>query len=238
MLKHDSQFLEKGGNMTNEQFIQELNRILDEKSILKHPFYQKWNEGKLTIHELQEYARQYYHFVKHFPMFVSSVHSNCTDVDVRRMLVENIADEDGFNTGVEDHPHLWLKFAAALNVNRTQCGSAPVCPEVQDSIDGFYKLCRNSDYRIGLGALYGYEKQIPEVSRVKIDGLKKFYNMEGSEAIKFFTVHHEADIHHSGSELQALLDTCGTDEQKQKALDAARKSAALYWQMLDGVYVN
>jgi hypothetical protein len=29
-------------NMTNEQFIKELNR-LEEKSILKHPFYQKWN---------------------------------------------------------------------------------------------------------------------------------------------------------------------------------------------------
>ena len=64
--------------------------------------------------ELQEYAKQYYHFVKHFPMFVSSVHSNCSDPEVRRMLVENIADEDGYKTGISDHPTLWMNFANSL----------------------------------------------------------------------------------------------------------------------------
>lgn len=224
--------------MTNEQFIKELDKILEEKSILKHPFYQKWNEGQLTLSELQEYAKQYYHFVKHFPMFVSSVHSYCPDTGIRRMLAENIADEDGFKTGIEDHPELWVKFAKALNVNKTQCENAPVCDEVKESVEGFYRLCRDNDYRVGLGALYGYEKQIPEVSKVKIEGLKKFYNIEEADSVKFFTVHREADVYHSKAELDALVKSCGTDEAKQKVLNAAKKSTHLYWQMLDGVYVN
>ena len=224
--------------MTNEQFIKELDHILEEKSILKHPFYQKWNEGKLTLGELQGYAKQYYHFVKHFPMFVSSVHSYCTDTGIRRMLVENIADEDGFNTGIEDHPALWVKFANSISVTGQDCENTVPVAEVKDSIDGFYKLCRSRDYRVGLAALYGYEKQIPEVSRVKIEGLKKFYNISGEEDIKFFSVHHEADIYHSRSELEAILKSCDTDEAKQNVLDAVKKSAGLYWQMLDGVYVN
>ena len=224
--------------MTNEQFIKELDRILEEKSILKHPFYQRWNEGKLSFSELQEYAKQYYHFVKHFPMFVSSVHSNCPEPEIRRMLAENIADEDGFRTGIEDHPELWLKFAKSLNVAPSECEETRVCAEVKDSIEGFYKLCRNSDYRVGLGALYGYEKQIPEVSRVKIEGLDRFYDINKPDDIKFFTVHRQADIHHSKAELDALLLSCQTDEEKQKVLNAVKKSAALYWQMLDGVYVN
>jgi pyrroloquinoline-quinone synthase len=224
--------------MTDEQFIKELDRILAEKSILKHPFYQRWNEGTLTIGELQNYAKQYYHFVKHFPMFVSSVHSNCLDTGTRKMLVENIADEDGFNTGIEDHPTLWLKFANALGVKDGECEKAEACGEVKDSIEGFYKLCRDNNYRIGLGALYGYEKQIPEVSKVKIEGLKKFYDIDAEEAIKFFTVHREADIYHSRSELDALLKSCQTDEDKKNVIKAVKKSARLYWQMLDGVYVN
>lgn len=85
-------------------FVKAIESILSEKSILKHPFYQKWNEGKLSVAELREYAKQYYHFVKHFPMFVSSVHSNCPNPEVRKMLVENVADEEGFKTGVADHP--------------------------------------------------------------------------------------------------------------------------------------
>lgn len=224
--------------MTNEQFIKELNKILEEKSILKHPFYQKWNEGKLTFRELQDYAKQYYHFVKHFPMFVSSVHSNCTDPDIRKMLVENIADEDGFKTGIENHPGLWLKFAGSLSVAPTDCEKAELCGEIKDTIDGFYKLCRDSDFRVGLGALYGYEKQIPEVSRIKMEGLDRFYDINNADDIRFFAVHRDADVFHSQAELDALLRSCQTDEEKKKVLDAAKKSASLYWQMLDGVYVN
>lgn len=224
--------------MTNNQFISELEKILEEKSILKHPFYERWNEGKLKINELRDYAKQYYHFVKHFPMFVSSVHSNCEDTGIRRMLVENIADEDGYNTGIEDHPELWLMFAHSLGISKQECENAGICREVQDSIEGFYRLCRNKDFRVGLGTLYGYEKQIPEVSRIKIEGLKNYYCIDNEEALKFFTVHHKADIYHSKAELDALLKSCDTDEKKDKVLDAAKKSASLYWQMLDGMYVN
>lgn len=222
--------------LTKEQLINELDKILEEKSILKHPFYQRWNEGKLTIGELQEYAKQYYHFVKHFPMFVSSVHSNCTDPEIRKMLVENIADEEGYNTGVSSHPKLWGNFANALGVSEKDADSAEIINEVKDSVNGFYKLCRSNDYKTGLAALYGYEKQIPEVSRVKIEGLKKFYNIESEKAIEFFTVHMEADIYHSKAELDTILESCKSPEDQKNVLGAVEKSAGLYWQMLDGVY--
>jgi pyrroloquinoline-quinone synthase len=224
--------------LTNEQLTKELDRILEEKSILKHPFYQRWNEGKLTIGELQEYAKQYYHFVKHFPMFVSSVHSYCDNTEIRKMLVENIADEDGYKTGISDHPTLWMNFANSLGVSEEDAENVEVVPEVKKSINGFYDLCRSADFKTGLAALYGYEKQIPEVSKVKIEGLKKFYNIDSEKALEFFAVHHEADIYHSKAELDALLATCKTDEEQKNVLAAAEKSAGLYWQILDGVYVN
>ena len=105
-------------------------------------------------------------------------------------------------------------------------------------IDGFYSLCRNADYRIGLAALLGYEKQIPEVSRVKIDGLKKFYKIDSKKAIEFFTVHEEADIHHSKAELNALLKSCENETQQSAVLQAVEKSASYYWRMLDGFAIN
>ena len=84
--------------LTKENFIEEVNSTINKKSLLDHPFYQKWNEGKLTQEELKEYAKQYYHFVKHFPRFVSCVHSNCDDVKTRQILLENLADEEGYKT--------------------------------------------------------------------------------------------------------------------------------------------
>ena len=224
--------------LSTAEFVKTVEKILEERSILNHPFYQKWSEGKLQLAELQDYAKQYYHFVKHFPMFVSAVHSNCTDPEIRKMLVENIADEDGFKSGTEDHPTLWKNFAKSLGISEKELESAIPGEGVTSMVDGFYSLCRSADYRIGLAALLGYEKQIPEVSRVKIEGLKKFYKIDSKKAIEFFTVHEAADIHHSKAELEALLKSCTDEMQQAKALQAMEKSASYYWRMLDSLMVN
>src|SRR5262245_31306894 len=85
-----------------------------ERAMLKHPFYQAWTEGRLPIDTLRDYARQYFHHVEAFPRVVSAVHSSCTDRDGRRMLAENLAEEEGIEKGKQDHATLWLMFAAGL----------------------------------------------------------------------------------------------------------------------------
>jgi pyrroloquinoline-quinone synthase len=224
--------------LNKEQFISAIDKILDQRSILKHPFYRKWNEGKLSLGELQEYAKQYYYFVQNFPMFVSAVHSNCPDPEIRKMLVENIADEDGFKTNTSGHPALWLNFCKSLGISEKEMENSEPNDAVRDMVDSFYALCRSKNFRIGLGALLGYEKQIPEVSKVKIDGLKKCYNIDSKKAIEFFTVHQHADIYHSKAELDALIKSCTTEPEQSMALQSIEKSASYYWRMLDGIYVN
>src|SRR5436190_20108311 len=85
-----------------------------ERAMLKHPFYQAWTEGRLPIDTLRDYARQYFHHVEAFPRAVSAVHSACPDRDGRRMLAENLAEEEGIEAGKQDHASLWLMFAAGL----------------------------------------------------------------------------------------------------------------------------
>jgi pyrroloquinoline-quinone synthase len=55
-------------------FSKELNAKLDEFHLLKHPFYQAWNEGKLSREIIKDYAEQYYHHVKAFPRYISATH--------------------------------------------------------------------------------------------------------------------------------------------------------------------
>ena len=46
--------------------------------------------------------------------------------------------------------------------------------------------------------MYAYEKQLPEISRSKINGLTQFYSLGNSrEGIEYFTVHEEADVRHA-----------------------------------------
>lgn len=224
--------------INKENFTEELNKVIADKSLLQHPFYQKWNEGQLTKTELQEYAKQYYHFVKHFPRFVSCVHSNCDDVNVRQMLLQNLADEEGFKSDYKDHPSLWMDFAKSLGLTEGEVKNSTPLRETEDLVDGMYELSKSSQFELGLSALYAYESQVPEISKTKIDGLKKFYGIDSEEALRYFTVHEEFDVYHSKDELDAIIKQCESTGTNGEAVTTAKEAAQFQWNFLDGIYEN
>ena len=172
--------------------------------MLKHPFYQAWTEGRLPLDTLRDYARQYFHHVEAFPRAVSAVHSACPDRDGRRMLAENLAEEEGIEAGKQDHATLWLMFACGLGESEEAVRAQQLNPETQALIDTFRKLSRRS-YAPGLGALYAYESQFPGVASAKIEGLIDRYGIGDEETLRFFRVHESADVEHSAV-CRALLD--------------------------------
>src|SRR4029453_12918492 len=159
-----------------------------ERAMLKHPFYQAWTEGRLPLETLRDYARQYFHHGERFPRAVSAVHSACPDRDGRRMLAENLAEEEGIEAGKQDHASLWLMFAAGLGANEDEVKAQDLNPETQALIDTFRKLSRRS-YASGLGALYAYESQFPGVASAKIEGLIDRYGIADEQTLRFFRVH-------------------------------------------------
>src|SRR6185503_5818182 len=94
-----------------------IDAAVAERSMLSHPFYQAWEEGTLTRAALREYAKQYFHHVEAFPRAVSAVHANCPDARGRRLLAENLAEEEGLAEGKDDHASLWLGFANAMGAD-------------------------------------------------------------------------------------------------------------------------
>jgi len=211
-------------------YLTELNQQLDAKHLLKHSFYQHyWTEGKLNKEYLGFYATQYFHHVDAFPRYLSATHANCEDLPTRQILLDNLIDEE---RGDENHPELWLRFAEAVGQSRESVQHANLLPETKALVDTFLSLAKSS-YAEGLGALYTYERQVPEVAKSKIEGLKKFYGIDADEAIKFFTVHIEADEWHS-EETAALMEKLSPAE-KVKASAAANKAADALWNFLSGV---
>ena len=49
---------------------------------------------KLTREIIKDYAEQYYQHVKAFPRYISATHSLCEDLEKRRILLENLQDEE------------------------------------------------------------------------------------------------------------------------------------------------
>lgn len=216
-----------------KEFLQKLDTTIEQHSMLSHPFYQLWNEGKLTQTILAEYSKQYFAQVKAFPTYVSAVHSHCPDLSVRQLLLENLVEEE---QGAANHPELWLRFAEGLGVDRDAVRSADLLPQTKASVEQLQQLSRQDDYLQGLAALYAYESQIPEVARTKRQGLKEYYGIDDDRTVSFFSVHEKADVAHRQTERNILVERCVTDQQQEQVIVAAQAGAKALWHFLDGVY--
>jgi len=211
------------------EFRKELEAVVQKNHVLQHPFYVGWNEGKLTQECLRTYAQQYFQHVKAFPRYISTIHSHTESLTVRQMLLENLVDEE---KGSENHPELWLRFGEALGATRTEIENAKAIPEIQNLIDTFFALAKSSTAE-GLGALFAYESQIPEVAETKIRGLKAFYGIKEGAGLQFFEVHRTADQYHREQVLQILEAL--SPEEKAKALVAADTASRKIWDFLTGI---
>ena len=210
-------------------FSQELNKKLDQYHLLNHPFYKSWNEGKLTREIIKDYAEQYYQHVKAFPRYISATHSICEDIEKRKILLENLQDEENPNA---DHPKLWKNFALAMGADKDNIEDVKREWFTNDMIENFFHQARKS-YAEGLASLYTYERQIPEIAETKIRGLKNFYGVTSKEGLEFFEAHKAADVIHR-KECEKLLDAL-TEEEKVKAEKASVLTARYLWNFLSGM---
>jgi pyrroloquinoline-quinone synthase len=201
-------------------FSQKLGKKLDRYHLLKHPFYQiYWNEGKLNREIIKDYAEQYYQHVKAFPRYISATHSICEDIEKRRILLENLQDEENKDG---DHPKLWKNFAKSLGADEKEIENVNLDWFTKDMIDNFFVQARKS-----------YERQIPEIAETKIQGLKKFYGVSSKEGLEFFEAHKSADVIHR-AECEKLLDGLSKNEQ-EKAENASLLTARYLWNFLSGM---
>jgi len=180
--------------VTGQTLCDRIDELIAERSLLKHPFYQKWQAGELTLDALKGYACQYYHHVLQFPTYVSGAHANCDDLPDRQELLENLVEEE---QGPNNHPELWLRFGEALGLSREELIESRPLPETTNLITTYRRLTKDSPFIGGIAALYAYESQVPEVAGTKMAGLKRFYGIDDPQGLKFFIVHHSLDVEHS-----------------------------------------
>jgi pyrroloquinoline-quinone synthase len=214
------------------ELIAALNVMVEERSLLKHPFYQSWSAGRLSLERLRNYAAQYYRHVEAFPRYLSALHSRCEDLQSRQALLENLIDEE---RGAENHPELWLRFAEGLGASRQTVLAATPSPSTRALVETFDRLAREANISAGLGALYVYEAQIPPVAATKIEGLRQFYGLSDERSLRFFSLHQDTDVFHAQTTARLLDRHADSPEQADSALKGADAALSALWTMLDGV---
>ncbi|HIJ11010.1 TPA: CADD family putative folate metabolism protein [Candidatus Woesearchaeota archaeon] len=208
----------------------ELAIIVQQKSLLTHPFYQLWLQGKLPMSALQKYTTQYYQLVEHLPKWISLLHTNCSDISTRKILIHNLMEEElGDGNGGIAHTDLWVDFGEEVGASREEVIEGALLPETKEAIETIQGLCASS-LGEGAAALFAYESQVPAISEEKIGALAQ-YGITSAKALRFFEVHKTADIKHT-----AVWDALARKHRTGKEEETAGKVADALWTMFDGMY--
>ena len=204
--------------------IKKIDDIIEEKSLLKHEFYQMWSDGKLTQESLAGYSKEYFQLVKAVPSFMTCIIENSSDETVLSELIANQQEEF-------DHIRPWITFAGELGISEDDLISYPGSDKTCKAVSDLNNLMGTFDG--GSCAMYAFEKEIPKISQTKLDGLAKFYGMTSDAATEYFKLHTEADIRHAAS-WQKILErsSLGSDQ----LLEVAERSVAAQNLLLDSCY--
>ena len=221
--------------MNSTSFVDKVDQKIQDMHLLNHSFYQSWNEGSLSLETIREYSSQYFKHVSAFPRYLSAIHSNCDHIGTRKILLENLNDEE---MGTEDHPELWMRFAEGMGNTRDEVKNAALMEETEELVNTFNQLSRSEDYLKGLAALYCYESMQPEISKTKKEGLQNIYGIKDEETLKFFTVHMQADEWHREVIRNLLVELCNSKEKKEDVLDAVNSALGALNNFLSGMEKN
>jgi len=205
--------------------IERIDYEIEKHSLIKHVFYQMWSEGKLTINHLQGYSKEYFQLVKVVPKFVENIFNVITDPSLKRAIGQNLKEES-------EHIEPWIMFSTAMGIQRNDLASYKGENETNMAVSTLSQLTERS-LEEAVAAMYAYEKELPKISRSKIDGLKKFYGVQSNEATKYLEIHEEVDLRHS-EVWKNILKTI-PEEKQERALNAAISSLEAQNKLLDSV---
>ena len=203
--------------------IKRIDEMIEERSLLKHPFYQMWSDGKLSLDSLTGYSKEYFQLVKSVPSFMTPIIKQAPD-SLRSELTSNQEEE-------VEHIKPWMRFAEALGVDQKELEQYQGLPKTRKAISQLSSLM--DSFEGGSCAMYAFEKEIPKISQIKLEGLAEFYGISSEEATEYFKLHTEADIRHAAAWRKALEQSSSKNED---LIQIAEKSISAQNLLLDSCY--
>ncbi len=203
--------------------IKRIDELIEERSLLKHTFYQMWSDGKLSLDSLKGYSKEYFQLVKAVPSFMTPLIEKAPD-NLKSELISNQEEET-------QHIKPWLRFAGELGVDEKELEKYEGLSKTRQAVSQLSSLMNS--FEGGSCAMYAFEKEIPKISQIKLEGLAEFYGISSEEATEYFKLHTEADIRHTATWRKALEHTSSNNED---LIQIAEQSISAQNLLLDSCY--
>jgi pyrroloquinoline-quinone synthase len=218
-----------------DSFVLRVDQEIERQSLLKHPFYQLWSKGDLSINHLQGYSKEYFQLVKLIPRFVGNIISNSfvsglpyfANESFTKLLNNSMQEES-------DHITPWVDFATSIGVPKNELLDYQGSDKTNKATEEMRNLTEESVTQ-GAAAMYAYEKELPKISNTKLEGLQNFYGLTDKKCLNYFEIHQEIDIKHAAIWREAL-ESIDSNADQEAAFAASKSSLTCLNTILDDVH--
>ncbi|MGO8969038.1 MAG: hypothetical protein ACLQDQ_05655 [Myxococcaceae bacterium] len=190
--------------------LQGMREAISRYDLLRHPFYQAWSAGTLTVAALAIYAREYGAFI-----------------DVLEWGWNALDEPEG--AAIErHHVDLWKGFARALGTTVLDVAALGAGKSLLEEATRSFTTPPEA-----AGALYAFEAQQPSTARSKLKGLDTYYRSLPAGVRPYF----EAHACETGEEalLQRKLARM-TEAEQERATAACSRMAKALWDALTSIH--
>jgi pyrroloquinoline quinone (PQQ) biosynthesis protein C len=210
-----------------------------------HPFFLALSEGKLPLRALGVYLAMHGQFVQRALAAFGLLYARTfTYEDVRKTIVENLAEEEGLKAIPReghvplDHNELILRFCKAAGLSDVEARTIRMTPAWWGRSLHYYQITAQEPIGVVLAMQSTQEGQQPALNtEVVLPALATHYGYPaGTPEIEFFTEHAEADIEHSQRQASLCAKYLDNDALKARALEVADQACRLRWASVTDLY--
>lgn len=224
--------------MDKREFLDSLLAVMEQKRHWAWPLFTsgKVDRSLLHVHFEQEYET----YVRDFPRMVGWAYVQCPFADVRRMLAENLYEEEtGGLVARRPHPELFLEYPRGLGMDMTRFQSVTLLPAARvyrATLDDWL-MNRGWEVACAVATLFveGTEYERGEVDStaakrpvtpLEQHPLVVHYGLP-LESLALTKAHRAVEGEHRSSAWDALLNYCGED--KRAVVVRAMQSTLSAW---------
>ncbi len=235
---------------TSSRFQEEMLRVMDRKHHWAWPVF---SDGTATVAQMKVHFQQEYAvYVRDFPVLLARIHGRNPPASVRRMLAENIYEEDtgGLSLG-KSHPELFLQMMAGLGFRPETFEDVRLLPGARRYRAWLERASNHRDWVVGTAVMAVFvegsikdRNELSEPSKPKTaeeiesivqqHPLVKHYRLP-AESMDLIRSHQMVEAGHRHDAYHMVLNHAKTRAQQDTILKYLNRSLILWTAYRDGV---
>lgn len=212
-----------------------ITAIRDKWHTKQHPMFKALAKGELDLRVLGIYMAQHAKYVRYGLEAFGLLYARGAS-DVRKMLVENMAEEEGLigghsDHGPQDHMEMIYEFCDAAGMTRDEVYNVEMTPGWWGRALYYLNTARTEPMGVVLAMQSTQEGQMPALNgEIILPALDKHYGYKKeAREVLFFAEHEVADEDHSRRQLELAAKYLDTPELRRRAEEVAEEMCRLRW---------